>query len=149
MTQHSVRNSGAQWSVSGIVEAPVERVWDALVESNPYLSAADRATIAHSETFTTSAGKPGEGRATVEVDRRRHQIAVQGEWWYRGVHSVEPHLRGSLVTYEVYNVAPGIGWWAAQLVQGRANARTMASQLQSLLNTIGQWLGCKVSLLSS
>jgi hypothetical protein len=27
---------------------------------------------------------------------------------------------GSLLAYRVYNIAPGIGWWAAQLVQGRS-----------------------------
>jgi hypothetical protein len=79
------------------------------------------------------------------VDKVRHSIAVQGEWWYCGVHTVEPHPRGSLVVYNVYNIAPGIGWWGAQLVQGRENARTMKPQLQAGLDAIGAKLGCAVS----
>ena len=135
----------AQWVVSGVVEAPVEKVWQALLDSNDYLTAADRQTIARDGKLTTTIGKPSQGKITIEVDAKQHSIATQGEWWYRGVQSVEPHARGSLLTYRVYNIAPGIGWWAAQLVQGREHARVMQDTLQASLEAIGKKLGVAVA----
>lgn len=144
------RRSQPHWSVSGVVEAPVEKVWEVLLESNPILSTADKAAITRqngSQPFTTSIGKAGEGRTHIEVDKQHHSVALQSEWWYRGVHSVESHERGSLLVYRVYNIAPGIGWWAAQLVQGPQNARGMKDQLQELLKAIGARLACAVYLM--
>jgi hypothetical protein len=46
----------------------------------------------------------------------------------------------------VYNVAPGVGWWLAQLFQGPEHARKMDVQLQALLRTIGNQLGCAVEM---
>jgi hypothetical protein len=37
-------------------------------------------------------------------------VAEQGEWWYRGVTTVEPDLRGSQVVRQIFNVAPGNRW---------------------------------------
>lgn len=97
--------------------------------------------------FTLTRGKPGERRMYIEVNQQRHSMAVQGEWWYRGVISVEPHARGSLLVYRVYNIAPGAGWWAAQLVQGPSHARRMReTHLQPLLNAIGERLSCATHL---
>jgi hypothetical protein len=135
------------WSVSGVVEAPVDQVWPLLLDNFSSVG-VDRNTVENytgQQPYTTFIGKPGNGKITIEVDKVRHSIAIQGEWWYRGVHTVEPHPRGSLVTYSIYNIAPGIGWWAAQLVQGRENARGMKTQLQAGLDAIGAKLGCTVS----
>ena len=49
---------------------------------------------------------------TVEVDPTRRTLAVRGHWWYRGVHTVTPHLRGSLLDYRVHNAA----WWGRWMV---------------------------------
>jgi hypothetical protein len=143
------KRSQPQWSASGVVEAPVNDVWQALLEADAALTPADRTAIAHDRSgqFTKTTGQPGQGRIHVEVDSARRSIAIQGEWWYRGVHSVESHERGSLLTYRVYNVAPGIGWWAAQFVQGAQHARTMDGQVQVLLRAIGQKLGCDAYLI--
>ncbi|MEO5952540.1 MAG: hypothetical protein ABIQ44_08770 [Chloroflexia bacterium] len=66
--------------------------------------------------------------------------------WYRGVYSVEAGEEGSLVTYSVHNVAPGVGRWAAQLVQGPQHARTIKDDLSKLLKAIGARLGCAVEV---
>lgn len=133
----------AQWSVSGVIEAPVEQVWAALLDLTPELSEADKQVIAQNPPEQSYLARPpGAVKAGTEVDVQHHSIATQGEWWYRGVTSVEPHSRGSLVTYRVTNVAPGVGWWAAQLVQGPEHARSMKTILEQLLNTIGKKLAC-------
>jgi hypothetical protein len=140
----------AGWTVSGMVAAPVAQVWAVLLASTPLLSPADKQAAARAagpEPFIAACAQPGGGR--VEVDPRRHRLAVQGEWWYRGEYTVEPHPRGSLVVYRVYNIAPGAGWWAAQLVQGPGHARTMRAHLQELLQGIGDHLRCESSLLAA
>jgi hypothetical protein len=135
------------WTVSGVVEAPVEKVWPLLMDSFSTIGVDRKAVEAYSgpQPYVTYLGKPGNGKITIEVDKVRHSIATQGEWWYRGVHTVEPHPRGSRVIYCVYNIAPGMGWWIAQLVQGRENAARMKGQLQSMLDAIGKQLSCAVS----
>jgi hypothetical protein len=140
----------AGWTVSGMVAAPVAQVWAVLLASTPLLSPADKQAAARAagpEPFIAACAQPGGGR--VEVDPRRHRLAVQGEWWYRGEYTVEPHPRGSLVVYRVYNIAPGAGWWAAQLVQGPGHARTMRRHLHDLLQGIGDHLRCESSLLAA
>ena len=131
------------WSVSGVVEAPVEQVWPLLLDSFSSVGVDRKAVEAYRgpQPYVTFIGKPGNGKITIEVDQVRHSILIQGEWWYRGVQMVEPHPRGSLITYSVYNIAPGIGWWAAQLVQGRENAGKMKGQLQAGLDAIRKHLG--------
>lgn len=130
--------------MSGVVEAPAGRVWTALLELTPELSDRDREAV----TRNAAAGQtylvrpPGAAKAGTEVDGQAHTVATQGEWWYRGVTSVEPHPRGSLVVYRVYNVAPGLGWWAAQFVQGPEHARGMKPVFQRLLDALGERLGC-------
>ena len=137
----------AQWSVSGIVEAPVEHVWAALLELTPELSPADRQAITHHPTTQPYRAQPsGAIKVDTEVDYRNHKLTTQGEWWYRGVTSVESHPRGSLVVYRVTNIAPGVGWWVAQLVQGPEHARNMKPTLQQLLTAIGKTLACNADL---
>jgi len=131
--------------VSGIVEAPVEQVWDILIDATPGLTATDKEMIARqgeAQPFTTAVGKPGEGKTKIEVDKNQHSIAIEGEWWYRGVHTVKHHPKGNLVIYEVYNIAPGLTRWMAQLVQGPQHARTMDYQLQQVLDAISDRLHC-------
>jgi hypothetical protein len=140
----------AGWTVSGMVAAPVAQVWSVLLASTPLLSPADKQAAARAvgpEPFVATSAQPGGGR--VEVDPRQHRLAVQGEWWYRGEYTVEPHPRGSLVVYRVYNIAPGAGWWVAQLVQGPGHARTMRGHLHDLLQGIGDHLRCESSLLAA
>jgi len=133
-----------QWMAAGIVEAPVAKVWEVLIEINPLLSEAEKQAIVRQDAplHTTSAvGK-------LEIDKQHHHIVLEGAWWYRGMHSVEPDARGSRVVYGIYNIAPGIGWWMAQRVQGPQAARDMGKQLHDLLLTIGSRLDCKAYLLA-
>jgi hypothetical protein len=137
-----------KWVVSGVIEVPVEKAWEALLEVYPNLTAADRDALKKSsQPFKTIHGQSGEGKIYLEVDPFQHSIAVQGEWWYCGVHAVQAHERGSLLEYCVYNIAPRASRWMASLVQGPEHARTMNSNLQNMLSTLGKQLSCKTYLL--
>src|SRR6266567_1317160 len=90
----------SQWSASGILEAPLDKVWEKLLDTFPMLSSQERSELERAgspDVLKMSAGKHGEGRIHLEVDKNRHQVAVQGEWWYRGVYTLTPHTRGSLL----------------------------------------------------
>jgi hypothetical protein len=145
------RQKQSVWVASGIVKAPIGQVWQALIEVNPLLSAAAKSAIIHKrevQTFSVAPGNPAAGRAHIEVDPQQRRLVVKGEWWYCGVHSVEAHPRGSLLVYHIYNIAPGLGWWFAQLVQGPQQARLMNGQLRALLHQIEAQLECRVALLT-
>jgi len=136
--------------VSGVVEARPDKVWEALVATSTVLTEADKKRISEAGDgpLTFTSGKPGEGKLTVEVDKKRRKIAVQGEWWYRGVHTVEQHNKGSLLVYRIYNVAPGAGWWMARFVQGPQAARSMRSQFEALLANLSKMLGVSARLVA-
>jgi hypothetical protein len=141
----------SDYVVQGMVEAPVVQVWAALIELTLELSPADRKTILHGavDPYLTSIGKSSEGKISVDVHLREHKIGMQGEWWYRGVRLVEPHARGSLITYAVYNIAPSASRWMAQLVQAPAHARKMPDQMREMLRQIGQRLQCRTEMIAT
>ena len=142
------RQTEPKWAVSGVIEARPEKVWEALIAANPALTEADKKAIRNGSDspITFTSGKPGEGKIQVEVDKKRRSIAIQGEWWYRGVHSVEQHKQGSLLVYRIYNIAPGVGWWMARFVQGPQVARSMKSQFEALLANLSKQLGVSARL---
>lgn len=116
----------------------METVWEALLDLQSGLSPSERRTLSRDGTnrLTHTVGRPGEGRMRIEIDGNQRKLTIQGEWWYRGEYSVEPHGQGSRVVYRVYNVAPGLGWWMAQLVQGPGHAREMKPRFERLLHKI-------------
>ncbi|WP_433792227.1 hypothetical protein [Actinoplanes sp. CA-252034] len=78
-------------------------------------------------------------RMTVTVDRAARSVSLQGEWWYRGVTSVEPDPRGSLLVHRIYNVAPGHRWAVRMVARGPVNAApaTFATHLEHLSRLLG------------
>lgn len=128
-----------QWSVTGLVEAPVEQVWEAVLEANDL---SDMVKNAHHTPIITE----DEYAGRTEIDPQMRTILRQGHWWYRGVHSVEAHPRGSLIRYDVWNIAPGVGWWAAQMVQGPQHAREMKGIMDAALQKIGKRLGYRAEI---
>jgi len=108
------------WLAIGVVEAPVGDAFDALLAVGPGSTDA------------------GSYTPTVEVDRTRHTLAVQGHWWYRGVYTVREHPRGSLVEYRVHNIA-NRGRWMVPLMQRRLPDQ-MRRDLADLLQRIARHL---------
>ena len=78
-------------------------------------------------------------RITVTVDRTARSVTQQGEWWYRGVTSVEPDPRGSRVVHRVFNVAPAHGWAVRFVSRGPliAAPRKFAEQIHHLAAALG------------
>lgn len=117
-------------AVSGTVDAPIEATWQALLAVVPELQ--------------PGAVIPG---IHTDVDPARHEIAQQGEWWYRGVVSVAAAARPgtSEVTRAIYNVAPGLSRWMVPLVH-RHDARALRGSHDALLRAVAARLGCGYSV---
>ncbi|GAA1599668.1 hypothetical protein [Actinoplanes couchii] len=125
----------------GVVEATPEAVAAILLDVRP---GGRSPLLVHGEVEA-----PGDGdeftvvlegsRISVTVDRAARSVIQQGEWWYRGVTTVEPDPRGSHVIHRVYNVAPGHGWAVRMVSRGPLlSAPTgFATQLEQLSRLLG------------
>ncbi|HUR05036.1 MAG TPA: hypothetical protein VM347_21010, partial [Nonomuraea sp.] len=102
--------------VSGVVEAPPERVREAMLKS--LVPDGVPGGVSDGVSGGVSGGAPGESRFTVEdlpghtltVEVTDRSIAYQGGWWYRGEWSHSGHPQGTLVVHRVYNVAERMRW---------------------------------------
>jgi hypothetical protein len=137
-------------TLAGIVGANENRVWDALLETSPYLTPQMREMIAGSHGMVRFPGRPADGRAetspvsgvNVEADQDRHLLAISGQWWFRGVYSMSPQGPDTMLRYQVFNVAPGATRWLVPLVAGPALRASARPQFEQTLTAIGSLLGC-------
>ncbi|GAA3929641.1 hypothetical protein [Actinoplanes auranticolor] len=125
----------------GVVEAAPDDVAGVLLDARPGgrspLATTGSATPARGDEFTVTL----EGSTiTVTLDRAARSVVQQGEWWYRGVTSVEPDERGSLVLYRIFNVAPGHRWAVRFVSRGPLAAAPTA--FAKLLGGLGEQLDC-------
>ncbi|MFF5079675.1 hypothetical protein ACFY36_21700 [Actinoplanes sp. NPDC000266] len=129
-------------ALRGVVEATPEAVAAVLLDVRP----GGRSPIAVTGTIEeTDVGDQFEviqdgSRMSVAIDRAARSVTIEGAWWYRGVTSVEPDDRGSLVRFRMFNIAEGTGWAVRFVSRGPINAapRTFAETLSRLgaeLNT--------------
>lgn len=111
----------AEWSASAVIEAPIDRVDEILLMVREGPVGAGNAPLlgmlprvgrmpgmslrGGPDRFELCYGNQPGG--TVEVDRKRHWFAMQGGYKFRAEYLFEPHERGTLLTYSVFNVAPG------------------------------------------
>ncbi len=127
----------------GVVEAAPDVVAEVLLDVRP----GGRSPIAPAGTVEGAGPADGDvftviregSRITVTVDRTARSVTQQGEWWYRGVTTVEPDPRGSLVIHRIYNVAPGHRWAVRMVSRGPLHAAptTFATQLEQLSRVLG------------
>ena len=124
----------------GVVEASPERVAEVLLDVRPGgrspFAPDGTADLSEGDEFTVD--QQGS-RITVTVDRATRSVSQQGEWWYRGVTSVEPDSRGAVVVHRVFNVAEG-NRWAVRFVS-RAPLHAAPAQFAEHLATLGRELG--------
>ena len=126
--------------LSGIVEAPAGAVAELLLDVRPGgrspLVTTGEAEPADSDEFTVTRNG---SRITVVVDHAARSVSQQGEWWYRGVTSVEPDPRGARVVHRIYNVAPGQRWAVRFVSRGPLHAAPaeFAAQLAQLGRDLG------------
>jgi hypothetical protein len=109
----------ALFEITGVIDAPVPAVADLLFRVRPGQVGTDNAVLlAATGSSITLTGGPdrfvaaGAGhRMTVEIDRARPAIAVQGGWWYRGEYALVPGPdQGTRVIYRIFNVADRARW---------------------------------------
>ena len=137
-------------SVAGIVAAPPEVTWRALLTILPEVAGLDATMLGRLEeprAFTVSIGQPPIGTAQVVVDPRRLEVSQKGQWWYQGVVMVTAHANGSTVTRTINNVASG---WTGLLVPfvHRHDGGALQSQHAALLRAIGARLGCRAYVIT-
>ena len=125
----------------GVVEAAPDEVAGVLLDARPGgrspLAATGSAVPSRGDEFTVVR----EGSTiTVTLDRAARSVTQQGEWWYRGVTSVEPDDRGSLVLYRIFNVAPGHRWAVRFVSRGPLAAAPTA--FAKVLGGLGEQLDC-------
>ncbi len=137
------------WAVSGIVDAPVEKTWEALISLSSELAGTDTSGLAHADgiqVVSVSIGQSGAITVNVEVDPQARTITMQGQWWYRGVTAVEAHGDGSLLIRRIYNIAPPLTGWMVPFVHKHDDAAFRA-QHETFLQRIGVQLQCDTRLL--
>jgi hypothetical protein len=124
-----------------VVEAGPDAVTDVLLDVRP----GGRSPLAKDgEIDETDTGDEWvivrEGsRITVSLDRAARSVSMQGEWWYKGVTSVEPDPRGSQVIFRMFNVAEGNGW-AVRFVS-RGPLRAAPGRFAEEIRLLGERLG--------
>lgn len=151
------------WTVSGVVEAPVDDVADVLLraragEVDPDSWLLPHASADHGLVLTGGPVRFGVlPRAMsvptmfIEVDPARRTLAVEGRWWFRGVYSLELHPAGTFVVYRVYDIARTARWLVRllllqQRLSGTFDSGRVEWHLRSLLGRIGQRLACSVRI---
>ena len=138
------RRGQARQTLTAIVETDQDRVWAALLESSPYITPPMREMIAASEgTVRFPADANG---IYVESDNRQHTLAISGQWWFRGEYRVGQEGPRTLLTYQVFNVAPALTRWLVPLVAGSALRASARPQFERVLAEIGDLLACPVRL---
>jgi len=137
-----------RWVARGSVQAPPHAVFTALLDVGPVAGARTvDGTVTDSggvRRYRASIGEPAS-TLSVEVDAEHRTLAVQGNWWYRGVYTVHSGADGSQVEYRVHNVADRLAW-AVPLMQRRL-PRQLRRDLAALLERIGRHLNCPAHLL--
>lgn len=115
---------------AGIVEAPVDRVADLVARSFE----AQRPHV-----------------RTVEVDPVRRTFATQGGWWFRGECQLEPHPRGTLVVYRVFNVARTRRWMVPLvLLQYRLSGQLAGMyDVSGMVQRLGQQLAAPAYVINA
>jgi len=141
-------------SLTGVVTADEERVWNALLETSPYLTPRMREMITGSHGVLRFPAVPADGQTetspvpgvNVEADNDSHTLAISGQWWFRGVYSVTPQGHDTLLRYQVFNAAPGATRWLVPLVAGPALRASARPQFEQTLKAISSLLGCPARL---
>lgn len=131
----------------GVVEAPPDRVAELLLDvrpggRSPLATGGDVEETGVADAFVAVVKG---SRMAVTVDREARSVALQGEWWYRGVTSVEPDPRGSRVVHQIFNVAPGHGWAVRFASRGPLNAAP--ASFAETIRVLGERLGVPARVL--
>jgi hypothetical protein len=110
-------------TVTGVVEADVTAVWEALLATAvPGMSAAG---------------------AVIATDADRRVLSVSGHWWFHAEYVVSLREPGSLIVYTAFNVAPPLTRWLVPLVAGAALHASPRPMVEGQIAAIASSLGVR------
>ncbi|MEU4237800.1 hypothetical protein [Actinoplanes sp. NPDC026619] len=127
--------------LTALVEAPPERVAEILLDVRP----GGRSPVVTGGEGDEFVLIDRGSHLTVTVDRQARSVSRQGEWWYRGVTSVEPDPRGSRVVHRVFNVAEKNGWAVRWVARGPLSAAP--ASFAETVRSLGEQLGVATRML--
>lgn len=52
----------------------------------------------------------------VTIDATNHKLTYQGEWWYKGVYTLQRNNNQTIITLDIYNVANKFRWVASLMI---------------------------------
>jgi len=115
--------SDKEWALKAVVEASPDIVFQQIV--------------AMKQSEIRALGSEYDDALTIDEERRT--ITLTGHWWYQGAHRVQPHPKGSQVTYKVSNVA-NVANVARTLafLQRPFYAKEMRRDFEQMLQQIGR-----------
>ena len=139
---------GELLELHAVIEAPPDEVAKILLDVRPggRSPIATRGQVAETDPGDDFVVVQDGSRLTVSVDRARRTVALQGEWWYRGVTSVEPGPGGSRVVHRVFNVAEKNGWVVRFVSRGPLNAAP--ASFAEIVHGLGEQLGVATRVVS-
>lgn len=115
------------WIFQQTINTPLPTVWSLLADfpvgkpsaKQPFLLSDYNVTAIEGteQSYTIHYEMQGSKQQMFAfIDQLKHEVGLQGQWWYRGVYQLERQGDTTLLTLSVYNVAPGLGRWAARLM---------------------------------
>lgn len=137
------------WTFEQALHWPAGLVWALLSEVREGPFSAGEAPFLLEQFGSGRADKTGgdhftvqypQNRVFVAVDPTRQSVAVKGEWWYQGVHTVVSGPDGStLLRLQVFNVAKRFRWAAALMIlpeqkQHRLGFEQLVGRIQQRLS---------------
>ncbi|HZV68578.1 MAG TPA: hypothetical protein VFG10_03510 [Saprospiraceae bacterium] len=52
----------------------------------------------------------------ISIDKSKHTLTIQGEWWYKGVYSFQQLAGTSLISLKIFNVSKKVRWAASLMI---------------------------------
>lgn len=72
----------------------------------------------------------------ITIDKVKHTLSIQGEWWYKGIYSLQEQEKKTLISLSVYNVAQNYRWAASlMMLLEKSNHRMGFEKLITRLET--------------
>ncbi|GAB4024441.1 hypothetical protein [Spirosoma koreense] len=78
---------------------------------------------------------PQVGESYFFLDREHHVFWLQGGWWYQGIYRLSESEQGTMLSYQINNVAPDSSRWLAPLVYWQQRS-DWQRDFQSLIDTV-------------
>lgn len=135
------------WSFERIVGISIDRVENFLFdvrkgvyteENLPFILISDSPCIIKFRNGTFNVEFKNGHKEYIIVNRRKHEISLQGEWWYRGTYKLSSLNGQTRIVLTVYNIAPYFGWIVNIMAKNKKvnHEKDFENFIERLLNTL-------------